>query len=173
MNRDLQMQIDKGLTELAEVLSSVETGRINTIPFEGSWTAGQLAQHMIMSNGGFVDLINGPVTDTDRDPANHVDDLRFFLNFNIKFESPEFIRPPQRDYNKDELLRSLEEIKEKMQQALEKPDLSKTCISFEIPTIGHLTQLEAAYFVLFHTQRHIHQLRNISSKLVSRDLSLT
>lgn len=173
MNKELQMQIDQALTDLISVLFSIEQDKINVVPFEGSWTAGQLAMHMIMSNGGFADLINGPVADTHRDPSQHVDQLRSFLNFNIKFESPEFVRPPKKDYDKSDLVVSLSEIKTKLNRALEKPDLSKTCLAFEIPVIGYLTQLEAAYFVLFHTQRHIHQLRNIAGKLVHHDLTLT
>lgn len=173
MNRELQKEIDKALTELIQVLSSVDEEKINIIPFEGSWTTGQLAQHMIMSNSGFIDLINGPSKETDRKPDEHVEDLRSFLDFSIKFESPEFVRPPKKDYDKHELLHSLNEIKERWHQALEIPDLTKTCVAFELPVIGYLTRLEAAYFVLFHTQRHIHQLKNISSKLVTGNVSLT
>jgi len=167
MNQELQNQIDKTLTGLIEVLSSIEEEKINVIPFEGSWTAGQLAQHMIMSNAGFADLINGPVKETDRKPDQHIEDLRSFLNFNIKFESPEFVRPPKKDYNKHELLHTLNGIKERLHQTLETSDLKKTCVAFEIPGMGYLTGLEAAHFVWYHTQRHTHQLKNISSKLDS------
>lgn len=173
MNTELKKEIDNTLRELIEVLSAVDDGRINVVPFEGSWTAGQLAQHMIMSNGGFVDLINGSVKNTDRAPDEHIEDLRSFLDFNIKFQSPEFVRPPKKEYDKNELLHSLNVIKTRLHQILEIVDLSKTCVDFEIPGIGYLTRLEAGHFVLFHTKRHIHQLKNISNKLVTQEASLT
>jgi hypothetical protein len=171
MNKELQNQIDEAIAKLIEILLSVNEEKLNIVPFEGSWTAGQLAQHMILSNSGFADLINGPVRDTDRAPDEHIDDLRSFLDFSIKFKSPEFVRPPEKDYDKKELLHSLREIKTRLHQILETADLTKTCVAFEIPVTGYLTGLEAAHFVLFHTQRHIHQLKNITNKLVTHEVS--
>ena len=31
----------------------------------------------------------------------------------------------------------------------------------DLPPIGEITKLEVLYFVLYHTQRHIHQLKNV------------
>jgi hypothetical protein len=175
MEQELKKEIDLALTELIQILSSFNEEKINLVPFEGSWTAGQLAQHMIMSNSGFAELMNGPGKETERKPDDLIEDIRSsFLNFSIKFESPDFVRPAKKDYNKHELLRSLNNIKGQLNQAIDTSDLTKTCIAFEVPVLGYLTRLEAAHFVLYHTQRHIHQLKNIFRKLVANnDVSLT
>lgn len=170
MKKLFQKDIDKTLTELIDLLSSVAEEKINVVPFEGSWTAGQLAQHMIMSNSGFVELMNGPVKKTERNPEELVEKIRAaFLNFTIKFESPDFIRPPKIHYNKEQLLFSLNNIKEQLIQTIETSDLTKTWTTFELPVLGYVTGLEAVHFVLTHTQRHIHQLKKIIGKLATNN----
>jgi hypothetical protein len=59
-------------------------------------------------------------------------------------------------------MNSLEEIKATIDHAIQTLELSRTCLAFEIPVYGFLTRTEAIYFVIYHTQRHIQQLKNIS-----------
>ena len=169
MEQQLEKEIERSIAALIEVLSSIEEEKINLVPFEGSWTAGQLAQHMIMSNAGFDELINGPVKDSSRKPDEFIEGIRTsFLDFSHKMKSPEFVRPPEIDYNKHELMQSLNGIKKRLINNLKGLDLTKTCTAFEIPVLGYLTRLESAHFVLYHTQRHTHQLKNIAEKLKTR-----
>lgn len=166
MEAQLAKEIDNSITALMQVLSSIDQAKINLVPFEGSWTAGQLAKHMIMSNSGFAELINGNVKETSRKPDEFIEGIRSsFLDFSHKFESPDFVRPPAISYDKHELVQSLNAIKKRLIETLKVLDLTKTCIDFEIPVLGYLTRLEAAHFVLYHTQRHTHQLKNIATKL--------
>ena len=173
MKTEIQTKLDNTLTELIQLFSSIEQEQVNIIPFEGSWTAAQLAQHTIMSNSGFAEMINGPVKETQRKPDELVEKIKSdFLDFTIKMKSPDFVKPPMAYYKKEDLLNSLKNIKENIHHAIETTDLTKTCVTFELPGLGFLTRLEAAHFVLYHTQRHIHQLKNIFRKLVN-NISLT
>ncbi len=84
---------------------------INLVPFKGSWTPGQLAQHVIMSDSGFIEMINGPVKDSEREPDQMKAAIeRDFLDFNTKMKSPDFVVPPDIYYKKEDLLRSFEDI---------------------------------------------------------------
>ena len=167
--KQILKEVNGTITELIELLSSFDQEQINIIPFEGSWTAGQLAKHMIMSNSGFAEILYGPVKETEREPDEMIEKIKAdFLNFNIKMKSPDFVVPPMGIYKKEELLSSLENIKEKINQAIETLDLTKTCLAFELPVYGFLTRLEAIHFVLYHTQRHIHQLKNILKKVMDK-----
>ena len=47
--QELQSDVNKTFTELAEIISSFNEDQINLIPFEGSWTAGQVGEHIILS----------------------------------------------------------------------------------------------------------------------------
>jgi DinB family protein len=82
-------------------------------------------------------------------------------------KSPEFIVPEAMDYKKDYLLQSLDKIEEELLVAIKQLDLTQTCTSFELPVYGSLTRLEALSFVLYHTQRHIRQLKNIRDSIAA------
>lgn len=166
MKQQLRKEVKDALSELIRLFSSLDDQLVNVVPFEGSWTAGQLAKHMAMSNGGFAEMISGPAKETERRPDEKVEEIRStFLNFSIKFESPEFIKPPEVNYIKEDLVAELTGIARNLDSLIESSDLNKTCTLFELPVMGYLTRLEAAHFVLYHTQRHIHQLKNILNKL--------
>ncbi len=166
-NKEIAKRVNDVLAELIEVLKGVTNEQYNTIPFEGSWTAGQLAQHMIMANSGFVESINGPVKDTERQ-ADELDAqiAGIFLNFDVKLTTPDFIQPALVDYDKAEQIATLETVRSKAVEAIEKLDLTKTCTGFEIPVLGYLTRLESAYFIIYHTTRHVRQLKNIHQTLI-------
>jgi hypothetical protein len=152
--------------ELVGLLASLGHEQINKVPFEGSWTAGQLARHIIKSDEGFATMLHGPDKDTDRKPDEKVAQIRtMFLNFNIKMKSPEFVRPEIIDYDKEVVLQSLKKAQASITDAVQTKDLAKTCTAFEVPTIGALTRLEAINFVIYHTKRHVHQLTKIKQSL--------
>jgi hypothetical protein len=164
--KELVTSFDETANELEQLLSVLSEQQINAIAFEGCWTPGQVAQHLVMSNSGFAEIINGAVKETEGEPDELVETIkREFLDFSIKMESPDFVVPPNIIYRKEELMRSLEDIRRSIRHAIQTLDLTKTCTFFELPGYGYLTRLEAIYFVIYHTKRHIHQLKNISKKI--------
>jgi len=168
-NQEIIKETDSTLDELVGLLDNITAGQFNTVPFEGSWTAGQLAQHLTLADGGLPALLNGPVADADRAPDQMVAPIaESFLNYEIKFESPDFIRPEIRDYDKDEMISGLKKIKADIAIAIGDKDLTKTCMAFAFPVLGNLTRYEAASFVIIHTTRHIHQLKNIIKALIKK-----
>jgi len=164
MTTKLLIEINQTLTELLQLLSLFDQEQINVIPFESSWTAGQLAQHLILSNAAIVRIVNGPVKETLRQPDENIKKIKSdFFDFTTKMQSPDFIVPEKIHFNKEDLIRATGNIKTQLYESIETLDLTKTCIT-ELP-VGALTRLEAIHFVLYHTQRHIHQLKNIFQKL--------
>ncbi|MEO8886254.1 MAG: DinB family protein, partial [Mucilaginibacter sp.] len=133
---------------------------------EGSWTAGQVMEHINMVGMGFCKLINGATETTTRRVDEHVERITtMFLNFGAKnIASPDIV-PVLADYNLQDQLAKLESIKTSIINDINTLDMSMTCLDFDIRTFGHLTRLEAVYFFLFHTKKHIHQLQNIVKKL--------
>ncbi|MGM9479472.1 DinB family protein [Pedobacter sp. GSP4] len=160
------------LSTLEQLLMEFDPQQINEVPFAGSWTAGQLAQHLVMANSGFLQVINGPVSETSRPADINVEKIKHdFLNFQIKFDSPKEIYPEDKPYDQSALLANLKHISNAMAVSVAGLDLTKTCTSFELPVYGFLTRLEAIYFVIYHTQRHNYQLKNIFTKLNQADFN--
>ncbi|MCL6099494.1 MAG: DinB family protein [Bacteroidetes bacterium] len=166
LSAEIESELNSTFKNFYELISSLTEEQINTISFEGSWTAGQLARHVFKSYAGFVQAINGPVKRTDRKPDELVERSKsLFLNLATKIKASVFITPEEIQYKKEDLLGSLNEIHDKLNESVQTLDMSQTCTAFEIPTFGYLTRLETVYFVMYHTQRHTQQLKNIMEKL--------
>ena len=153
--------------EMLGLLSSLGEDQLNKVPFEGSWTAAQVGDHLLKSYGA-AETINGTTGPTQRAPDEKLGLIReTFLNFEVKFTSPDFILPSEDPIAKKPLLDGLREKLEQIQQTIEKKTLTETCLDFEFPGSGTLTRLEWIGFVDVHTQRHNRQLKNIIKSLSS------
>lgn len=160
-------EFEKALDEFVSTLSQFSQEEINKIPFKGSWTAGQVGRHILKAVGGFPELLQfGEVKKTERAPDEKVGEIdSVFLNFDIKMKSPEFVLPENITYNKEELISSLKEAKEKTVELSKTRDLSLTSLAFELPKTGFLTLFELLHFARVHAIRHNRQLKNIQEKL--------
>lgn len=160
MNTQLLGEFDKATSELMQLITAFDEKQFNTVPFEGSWTAGQLAEHLRKSYEAKKTLQH-PVKAADRKPDTFIEPIKKdFLNFTNKFNSPAFIVPEKKNYNKEVLLAQISQSREQIMEAIKTLDLLEGT-SFVLPGCGELTRLELIYFMVFHTQRHIHQLKNI------------
>lgn len=165
---EIVKELNETISEFQNLLSYFNEEQLNAVLVQGRWTPGQVAQHIIMANSGFVDVLNGPTKKTNRPAGEWVERIKSdFLNFNIKMTSPDFIDPILKVYNKAHLLTKLETIKGNLCDAIMAHDLEPTCTSFELPVYGGLTRLEAVYFVIYHTMRHIEQLKKIKENYTS------
>jgi hypothetical protein len=164
--KNVQKETGRTLNQFIKILSQFNQEQINIVPFEGGWTAGQVAKHIILADGGFADALNGPVGNTARRADEMHETIKgIFLNFDLKLSSPDFVLPPPGKYKKDELTNDLDKIKASLDKSIETLDMTKTCLAFELPVFGFLTRLEGVYFIIYHTRRHIRQLESIYKKV--------
>ncbi len=162
----LSEEIKKTLEEFISHISGLTNEELNTIPFAGSWTAGQVADHILKSTDGIPDSRTDQVS---RPPDQQVEAIKStFLDFTIKFQSPEFIIPTTGPFETDVITSKLERIKKQNVAIALTKDLSRLCTEFDFPGFGHLTRYEWLKFIVFHTQRHIHQLKKIKHALLNQ-----
>ncbi|MBB6111747.1 DinB family protein [Mucilaginibacter lappiensis] len=148
------------------LFEAVKQSEVNRIPFEGSWTAAELIEHMVLSISSSISLFNGPIRDTNRVPDQYVQYVKdMFLNFDLKFKSAPSIAPAAKLYDRDILIKKLRTAYNSLIYLVETKDLTDTCELWEFPTIGYLTRLEWAYQAVYHAQRHTQQLKNIIEHL--------
>ena len=150
--------------ELLQSAASLTENNIDKVPFEGSWTAGQLLEHVdkAVSPG----LLQGKVQASNRAADEKVAQLKnIFLDFNTKMKSPGFIEPTETTHDKSTLMDSLSGKFDELISAAETMKLDEECLDFEVPGMGKFTRYEWISFYMIHTQRHIHQLKKIVSAL--------
>jgi hypothetical protein len=161
----LAEEIQQSAEEFMTTLSRFSNEQLNTVPFPGSWTAGQISDHIRKATDGLPD---SQTKAADRDPALYVETLTsLFLDFTVKYESPGFILPDTGPFQTKALLRELVRIKNENAAIALTKDLTHLCLDFEMPGLGHLTRYEWLKFITAHVQRHNYQLKNIGEKILS------
>ena len=169
MKNDLSAEIASTKEALINVLNSFSNENINQAPFEGSWTGGQVAEHVLKSASGVLAALEGDIRPADRDPEQNVAQLReLFLNFEIKMQSPDFIIPSDEPKDRDFLIKALSTVFDGIEKSAVNDNLTLICTSFEMPVMGYLSRSEFINFTAVHTQRHIRQLGNILDHLTKQ-----
>ena len=164
--KEILSLLEGATSEFLAVVSSFNEERINTVPFENSWTAAQVADHVTQSNRSMVQALSSGGKTTPRDIAKGVTKLKeLFLNFDAKLQSPKFILPTHHTYKRERIIAELKNSIEQLRASANTVDLSET-VSHRV--FGDITKLEIVHFVVYHTQRHIHQLKNIFDKIANR-----
>jgi hypothetical protein len=157
--KELFADLNRTTGELLKLISSANESTLNTVPFKDSWTAAQLASHITKSNKAITQALNMKGEPAGRNPDARTGELKaMFLDFSIKFQSPEFIVPAEGSYQKEKLVDDLKRSIEHLEETGNKANLAEI---ISLPAFGEITKLELLYFVSYHTQRHIHQLKNI------------
>lgn len=160
---ELQKEFERNYAALTTTLSLFTDVQLNSVPFKGSWSAGQVARHIIKATGGIPDKHTQEVSRAY--DAHGMAIKSTFLNFFIKMQSPEFVIPENRSYRVKKLLADIDKIRKTHLESIAQKDLHALCLDFELPPFGQLTRYEWLKFISYHTQRHIRQVRNIHKAL--------
>lgn len=151
---------------LVEAITAIPANEVNTAPYEDSWTAAQVTEHVLKAIG--IEVLYGQIQVTNRDIGEKIKPVSdLFLNMDIKMQSPDFIYPTDKKYEKQELLDLVNDKFTRLIEAAKTLDLSLTCLDFEVPTLGPFTRLEFVWFYIVHTQRHTFQLQKIAHALAA------
>mgnify|MGYP000923803890 CR=1 FL=1 len=162
---ELLSEINKAVSEMYDLTCAMDKDSINTVPFENSWTAGQLLRHVSKSISGMATVMEIPAREAERNAAQRVPELRdLFLDFSIMLKSPESIEPEEGHYSVKNSVEQLTAAYMHLKESATKTDIHELV---EGLLLGPITKLELLHFVLYHTQRHLHQLKNIVSTLTS------
>lgn len=165
----LTTEFEESTQKLFQALRAFTDTNFNTVPFEGSWTAGQVAEHVFKSEGRLPGLLLGHTTPADRDPARNVAQIRkVFLDFSTKLKSPDFILPSEGAKDSTALIGLLEQNRQQMGRIIRESDLTLICEDDPFPGVGCFTRLEWVCFMNCHSLRHAHQLAHIHQVLVER-----
>jgi hypothetical protein len=169
MTKDILQEFESSTAAFLELLHSFDQEQINTVPWEGGWTAAQVGEHVFKSDNFLLQSLTGPVKPTERKPDEQVAGIRAtFLDFETKLPSPDVIIPTHGTHDKEALLPALKATREQMAQVIKTTDLTATCFN---PIFGEPTRLEVINFVNVHTQRHTHQLKKIAGKVMHKQPS--
>jgi len=150
-----------------KAISQFTEEELNMIPFEGSWTAGQVAEHIIKSNKGILNqLLNGREESSDRPFDEHVALVQEIFRSKEKMKTASRLEPNKPPHDQDSLLNILKNQKEKQFETIKGKDLNSLIPDLPFPpTPEGLTRYEWLHLMLEHADRHRKQIENIYKKL--------
>ena len=162
---NISNEISKVFDAVVNVLENTEENALNEIPFEGSWTIGQIADHIIICSGTVHD---SKTQYPHRQYDEHVAEMKsIFLNMEQKSEAAPIVSPRKPPHCKQELIEKLKDNKAHLLLIIEERDLTQLSLDIEFPFIGYLTRYEWLNFIAVHTQRHLNQVNNVKKRLTA------
>lgn len=162
MKTETLNNVTESTDELLKLISSLSEEQLNKVPFKGSWTAGQVTDHISQSFEGVIKIVNDKAIPTERDPGKKIEPIKsMFLDFTTKMTSPDFVLPSQPPHKKEVLIANLNTMRNQITEAITTLNLTETYAGFEIPGFGEFTRLEWINFLIYHMQRHTYQIKNI------------
>jgi uncharacterized damage-inducible protein DinB len=168
MKDELIARFEETTKDLLKTLSSVSQEEFNKIPFEDSWTAGQVAEHLFKSESNIPKVLKGNSKETERDPFEKTGIIqKVFLDFNTKLKSPESILPSEEKKETKFFIRGFEGTRKELKNLMQTKDLTRTFTDFPFPQLGEFTGWEWICFAVSHSKRHIRQMKIIVEKLKS------
>lgn len=157
---EIFLEIDEAVWALDSLIATLDEDKMNIVPYDGSWTAGQLIRHIVKSTNGMAKVMLQHSRLAERNIAERVPELqKIFLDFSSKMRSPESIVPEEEHY---ERLTSIQELHAAFGQFRENTERAHLYDLVEGLPLGPITKLEILHFVLYHTQRHLNQMKKIS-----------
>lgn len=163
-SKEVINEIKTKFSALTTILDDFSEEEFNQVPLKGSWTVGQVAEHLIKSMSGIPDK---ETTSADRPYNEKVVPIKeMFLNMDVKFKTDPLLEPNKPPHQKFELINTLSELENYYLSLVQKIDLTALCLDNELPTFGYLTRYEWIRFMLLHMQRHTIQIKNIGLSLV-------
>jgi len=151
--------IDVAISGMLEMMSRLGNDEVNIVPYKDSWTAGMLFRHVSKSLNAMSKALRTDARPAERDAGAKIPELKkTFLDFSTKMKSPDFIVPEDGPYEKQAIL---EELKNSLMQLKESSANANLTDLVEGLPLGDITKLEIIHFVLYHTQRHEHQMKKI------------
>lgn len=157
--QQLFASLDATWSAFFDLANSSDETLINVVPFKNCWTIAQVATHVTKSNNAIIQGLQMDGKLCNRNPEDGVPNIKkMFLDFEAKYNSPDFIIPEKKAYKKEAVVDQLVTSIDKLKQLRSDTNLTEI---ISLPIFGEVTKLEILYFVLYHTQRHVHQLKNI------------
>ena len=156
---ELLNQYDEPTNNLTLLYSGLGEDQVNEIPYPDSWTPGQLFQHIYLYVDGIANEILIETEKINRDPTLALDGLQqTFLDFNTKMKSPDFIDPEDKLYEKQVSIDQLKSAFNLLKENAAHIDMNEEMKDFPV---GKVSKLEILHFVVYHTQRHLRQLKKM------------
>jgi uncharacterized damage-inducible protein DinB len=153
--------------QLTKKISEFDFETFNRKPADGGWSAGEIAEHILIFDIRLNTVLPDATSPSQRDPHAQIKSISDRLeDRGNKIDAPEFLKPSGIATDPQAIIEKIRTERNKVLRFIDDNDLSLTNAKTPHRLFGTLTALEWIALVMQHTARHLHQfddmLRNQS-----------
>jgi len=156
---------------LEKVLSDVSAEDYFKVPAEEKWSIQLILDHLRNSEKGVLYMSNGPTNPTNREPLINIQKIKNAFGDHTKsYPAPQVTQPINDGLDKESYLNKINKYRQAFLEEGNSKGWHEVLEVFPHPITGTMSRLEWNYFNIYHTERHIHQIRQIKNGLLGRPI---
>ena len=159
--------INESTTQLLRAISRFSSHSFNEAPSNGRWSAGQIAEHVLLT-----DIFISRILQRDVEFAGRKTDEKVIM-IKEAFEKREHELNPSEFTIPSDMLKDPVAMQQKISRErhailhfLDTVEEDAICADYEHPYFGKLTMTEWCWFIVYHTERNIRHLEKLSEEIV-------
>jgi hypothetical protein len=163
-NDQIIADLNENTDILLEELAGFNHENFKQRPSPNEWSASEVTEHLLLIERNVKKALLGKANVTERAYDGKLTVLKPALAATgNKIQAPEMVVPQSGTLNRQEMEKELRVLREEEAALIATLDMSETCLEFKHPMMGTMTRYEWVYFSIYHTERHLHQLRRIAA----------
>ena len=166
MNKEILLaDLEQATNRLVEVLFHFTSESFMEKPANGGWSAAEITDHLLKVETTANAALRSKSVPTTRPPDSKIAFIKEKMEDETKREAPEPLRPSSELHDIFVMLGQLRRQRDELAKAIEQYDETEACIGQKHPALGTLTRMEWIYFIIYHADRHLRQLKKLQTKL--------
>ena len=141
---------------LLKFFSSIDSEDFNKKTTDGSWTPGEIAEHLLRLDIAITRVLQGPSRAANRAADEKTEKIKHvFLDLEKKLQAPAQILPTDTIKDPFSIIAKIRAERHNLIELAQTKDLSEICTAFPHHAFGELTRLEWIYLSIYHAERHM------------------
>ncbi|WP_298732795.1 DinB family protein [uncultured Chitinophaga sp.] len=160
--------LDNNTRLFLDILDTVPPGKLQQTSEQTAWCIMDCAEHVLIYEQQVVKVLQGTSSPVkDRAPNSKVNDISHsFLEFDKRLQvqgDPDTLQGGFK--NIADFSKAFRQNREEIKAVLQQEPIDQVCNDMEHPVFGFLTRIEWAYYLIYHTERHLQQINRIEASL--------
>jgi len=158
----IERDIEANFQFLKNVIANISDTDYTRAPADGKWSIQLILDHLRNSEKGILYMSNGPTNPTEREPLINIQKIKDAFGDHTKiYPAPEVTQPINDGLDKDTYLAKIHKYRRAFLEEGNTKGWHEVLEAFPHPIAGTMSRLEWTYFNIYHTERHIHQIKQI------------
>ncbi|MGA2669710.1 MAG: DinB family protein [Ignavibacteria bacterium] len=163
----IKQELRENTNKLIEYIREVDNYVLLRRPSIYVWSIMDCYEHIEKLEKSLKKIFLGKTEITERNPTEKIEKIgNRFSDFEHKFTAGEPIQPKGEFQDKEQVMREIKNNREELLSLIHDGTWADLCLGYEHSLLGFLTKIEWLYFCIFHSDRHLHQMKEIEGRLV-------